>query len=91
MLKTNKVSLRGAKRLFLVKRFEIHYTPIHGNWLNIAEIEITAMAKQSINRRIPSIEKLIEELKNWTKEKNESVIRVKELIFQRSLHSHHYT
>ena len=54
----------------IIKRFEVHYTPVHGSWLNIAEIEIAAMAKQSINRRIPNIEKLKEELKYWTKERN---------------------
>lgn len=42
----------------LAKRLEIHYTPKHGSWLNIAEIELSAMTKQCLERRIPSIETL---------------------------------
>ena len=39
----------------LTKRLEIHYTPKHGSWLNIAEIELSAMTRQCLERRIPSI------------------------------------
>ncbi len=39
----------------LAKRLEIHYTPKHGSWLNIAEIELSAMAKQCLGRRIGTI------------------------------------
>jgi hypothetical protein len=60
----------------LVKRFEVHYTPIHGSWLNIAEIELSAMSKQSTNRRIPNIQKLKEELKYWVKGRNDTKIGV---------------
>jgi len=59
---------KKARRI--AKRFEIHYTPVHGSWLNIAEIEIAAMAKQSINRRIPDLEFLQNELNSWVKERN---------------------
>lgn len=54
----------------LVKRFEIHYTPVHGSWLNIAEIELSAMSKQCTKRRIPNIETLKNELICWVKERN---------------------
>jgi hypothetical protein len=54
----------------LVKRFEVHYTPVHGSWLNIAEIELSAMSKQCTKRRIPNIESLKKELICWTKERN---------------------
>jgi hypothetical protein len=37
----------------LAERLEIHYTPNHGSWLNIAEIELSALAGQCLNRRIP--------------------------------------
>jgi hypothetical protein len=54
----------------LAKRLEIHYTPKHGSWLNIAEIEISAMALQCINRRIPSISILNEQLSAWQEDRN---------------------
>lgn len=49
----------------IAKRIEIHYTPKHGSWLNIAEIGINIMTRECLNRRIPSIESLKEELKAW--------------------------
>jgi len=54
----------------LVKRFEVHYTPVHGSWLNIAEIELSAMSKQCTKRRIPNIKTLENELIYWVKERN---------------------
>ena len=41
-----------SKACALAQKFEIHYTPKHGSWLNIAEIEIAALAKTCLNRRI---------------------------------------
>ena len=49
----------------IAKRLEVHYTPKHGSWLNIAEIGINIMTRECLNRRIPSIEALREELKAW--------------------------
>lgn len=56
----------------LAKRLEIHYTPKHGSWLNIAEIELSAMAKQCLDRRIASIETLRLELSGWETTRNET-------------------
>jgi len=42
----------------LLSRLEIHYTPKHGSWLNIAEIELSALTRQCLNRRIPTIDVL---------------------------------
>jgi hypothetical protein len=74
-LNTHKLSIlyefytpEEARRL--VQRFEIHYTPVHGSWLNIAEIELSVMSKQCTKRRIPNIETLKKELIAWTKERN---------------------
>jgi len=53
----------------LAKRLEIHYTPKHGSWLNIAEIEISVMARQCLNRRIPSISLLNKLLDSWAVDK----------------------
>ena len=46
----------------LAKRLEIHYTPKHGSWLNIAEIELSVMTKQCLDRRIDNISSLQLEL-----------------------------
>ena len=54
----------------LAKRLEIHYTPKHGSWLNIAEIELSVMTKQCLDRRISSIESLRHELAEWEKARN---------------------
>jgi len=55
----------------LAQRLEIHYTPKHGSWLNIAEIELSALAVQCLgDRRISSIEALNEELSAWETQRN---------------------
>jgi len=55
----------------LAQRLEIHYTPKHGSWLNIAEIELSALAAQCLGtRRIPSIEVLNTELNAWETRRN---------------------
>jgi hypothetical protein len=55
----------------LSQRLEIHYTPKHGSWLDIAEIELSALATQCLgNRRISSIEALNGELSAWETKRN---------------------
>ena len=55
----------------LAQRLELHYTPKHGSWLNIAEIELSAMAAQCLmHRRIPCIKTLNEELAAWHTQRN---------------------
>jgi hypothetical protein len=54
----------------LAKKLEIHYTPKHGSWLNIAEIELSALEKQCLGRRIPSIELLQQEISAWSSDRN---------------------
>jgi hypothetical protein len=57
----------------LARRLEIHFTPKHGSWLNIAEIELSAMAAQCLGgRRIPDIITLNEELAAWHTRRNQS-------------------
>ncbi len=60
----------------LARRLEIHYTPKHGSWLNIAEIELSAMTSQCLGRRIPSIEALTTELDAWNAQRNNAGITV---------------
>ena len=54
----------------LAKRIEFHFTPKHGSWLNIAEIGISILSKQCIDRRIPNIEMLNSEIATWEAEYN---------------------
>jgi len=57
-----------AKRL--IDRFEFVFTPKHGSWLNMAEIELRVLSGQCLNRYIPTIEKMQEEVKAWEKSRN---------------------
>ena len=54
----------------LVDRLEIHYTPKHGSWLNIAEIELSALKSQCLSGRIDSIEKVRSKVSAWTQDRN---------------------
>ena len=54
----------------LANRLEIHFTPKHGSWLNIAEIEFSALKRQCLNRRIDSMEKMRSEVSAWNKDRN---------------------
>ena len=65
-----------AVALKLAKRLEIHYTPKHGSWLNIAEIELSAMTTQCLDRRIPSKEELQSEVSAWEKDRNNATKNV---------------
>ena len=49
----------------LAQRLEIHYTPRHGSWLNIAEIELSALTRQCLDRRIDNLDVLNTELAAW--------------------------
>jgi len=54
----------------LSKRLEMHHTPKHGSWLNIAEIELSALTSPCLDRRIPDIETLRNETSAWEKRRN---------------------
>ena len=58
------------------RRLEIHYTPRHGSWLNMAEIEIGAMARQCLDRRIPDRDSLRREVAAWQERRNRDSVRV---------------
>jgi recombinational DNA repair ATPase RecF len=59
------------------QRLEIHYTPKHGSWLNIAEIELSAMTSQCLNRRIDTLDKLNGEVRAWQHDRNRNQKTVK--------------
>ena len=54
----------------LAERLELHYTPKHGSWLNIAEIEFSALTSQCLNRRIADIETMRAEVAAWQSDRN---------------------
>lgn len=65
------VDVLGEKRAAkLLQRLEFHYTPAHGSWLNMAEIEIGILDKQCLNRRIAAAETLITEVSAWKTKRN---------------------
>ena len=60
----------------IAERLEIHYTPKHGSWLNMAEIELGVLARQCLDRRIPHQEILTQETEAWQDQRNRDTVRV---------------
>ena len=58
----------------IIKRLEIHYTPKHGSWLDMAEIELNVMTRQCLSRRISTLDKLKCELSAWEMERNRDTV-----------------
>ena len=61
----------------LAKRFEWHYTPKHGSWLNVAETELSVLARQCLDRRIPDAGTLRQEVAAWERDRNAAVVKVR--------------
>lgn len=59
-----------AKRI--LDRLDFHYTPKHGSWLNMAEIEFSVLTNQCLDRRIPDKTTLIQEVAAWERQRNTS-------------------
>jgi hypothetical protein len=60
----------AAEARRLVERFEWHYTPKHGSWLDMAESELGVLSSQCLDRRIPDKQTLIDEIAAWEKDRN---------------------
>ena len=60
----------------LVGRLEIHYTPKHGSWMNMAELELSVLARQCLGRRIPDLATLRAEVAAWQADRNAAAVRV---------------
>jgi hypothetical protein len=60
----------AAEARRLVERFEWHYTPKHGSWLNLAESELGVLSSQCLDRRIPDQQTLIDEVAAWEHDRN---------------------
>ena len=54
----------------MVERFEWHYTPKHGSWLDLAECELSVLSSQCLDQRIPDKERLIKEVAAWQNQRN---------------------
>lgn len=56
----------------LLEKIEIHYTPKHGSWLNVAEIELSTLTRQCLNRRILDEATLRREICSWSRDRNQA-------------------
>jgi hypothetical protein len=65
-----------AEAFRIAKRIEIVYTPVHGSWLNIAEIELSALTRMCLDRRIDTIEEIVSEASAWSKDRNTAQVGV---------------
>ena len=63
-----------AKRL--AERIELHHTPKHGSWLNIAEIELSALGRQCLARRIAQQDTLRRKVEQWEDQRNATATKV---------------
>jgi hypothetical protein len=63
-----------AKRI--ADRLEIHYTPKHGSWLDMAEIELGILGRQCLDRRIDNAEALTQEVAAWEAQRNAAKAKV---------------
>jgi len=65
-----------AQAKLLLDRIEWHYTPKHASWLNMAEIEISALAKQCLDRRLSTIELVQSEASHWSRDRNRKKTKI---------------
>lgn len=68
--------LLAAKARAMTSKLTFHFTPKHGSWLNTAEIEFSALARQCLDRRINNIDALSEQVLAWADERNRQSVKV---------------
>lgn len=61
----------------IARKLELHYTPKHGSWLNMAEIEISVLSRQCLQQRLPSIADLAHNVAAWTQQRNLQAVQIK--------------
>ena len=64
----------------ILRRLELHYTPVHASWLNMVEIEISVLARQCLDRRIGDIETLAKEVAAWEVRRNQEGATIEWLL-----------
>ena len=60
----------------LAQRFEVHYTPKHASWLNMAEIELSALDRQCLSQRLASLEIATQQVAAWTTRRNQQQVTI---------------
>ena len=65
-----------AEALRILKRLVFHYTPKHGSWLNPAEVELSVLSSQCLDRRIPSVNRLGQEASAWEGLRNQARVKI---------------
>ena len=86
VLITDNLNIHGTHSLYelldpkearrIAEKIEWHYTPEHGSWLNMAELELSALGRQCLSRRIPNIQTLAQECEAWTKARNQAKVTI---------------
>ncbi len=56
----------------ILEKIEFHYTPKHGSWLNMAEIELSHLFRQCLNRRLENMDEVESEVKAWLEHRNKN-------------------
>lgn len=65
-----------AEACRILRKLDFHFTPKHGSWLNMAEIEISILSRQCLKQRIPSLERLTHVVYDWTKRRNQQQAKI---------------
>lgn len=60
----------------LAERFEWHYTPKHGSWLDMAEIEIGIMSRQALGKPLPDLDSFNQQVRAWTARRNSECVKI---------------
>lgn len=68
--------LPAPKARSMASKFTFHFTPKHGSWLNMAEIEFSALARQCLDRRISNMNRLSQQVLAWADERNKQSVKV---------------
>ncbi|WBA43845.1 IS630 family transposase [Hymenobacter canadensis] len=68
--------LPAAQARALSRQVGFHFTPKHGSWLNMAELEFSALARQCLDRRIASLYELTQQVQAWATERNRRAVKV---------------
>ena len=68
--------MRPSSPRRLADKLEIHYTPKHGSWLNMAEIELSVLSRQCLDRRVPDFETLHAEVAAWRERRDEKGAKI---------------
>jgi hypothetical protein len=61
----------------LAQKLEIHYTPVHGSWLNVAEIELSVLARQALKERMASLQEVQASIDRWQQARNQKQSRIR--------------